>query len=214
MARQSTPRHGVPVKLPLYQVPLVKFGCSPDVLRGALAGCQPVIRKGSFPGQQGAPPGTRTPNPRIKSGLLGRTEHSACTNVSGICPDARNVHECGLRSSTSRSTASRARPERSVTVSDGGWLSWENARRAACAGAGQMLIKTWAAPIWRICVRRRDATGTTLAAPCSPNPASSSCAGPGSARYRSSPRVSGDQARQLPVPGGQLRRWVAAPLGV
>jgi len=29
-----------------------------------------------------------------------------------------------------------------------------------------MLIKTWAAPIWRICVRRRDATGTNLAAPC------------------------------------------------
>jgi len=28
-----------------------------------------------------------------------------------------------------------------------------------------MLIKTWAAPFWRICVRRRGATGTTLAAP-------------------------------------------------
>jgi hypothetical protein len=35
----------------------------------------------------GAPPGTRTPNPRIKSGLLGRTARSICTNVTGICPE-------------------------------------------------------------------------------------------------------------------------------
>ena len=34
-----------------------------------------------------APPGTRTPNPRIKSGLLGRIARSTCTNVSGICPE-------------------------------------------------------------------------------------------------------------------------------
>jgi hypothetical protein len=41
----------------------------------------------------GAPPGTRTPNPRIKSGLLGRAVRSACTNVSGICPECTQCTE-------------------------------------------------------------------------------------------------------------------------
>ena len=43
----------------------------------------------------GAPPGTRTPNPRIKSGLLGRTSRSTCTNRSEICPE-RTQHT-GMR---------------------------------------------------------------------------------------------------------------------
>ena len=33
-------------------------------------------------------------SPRIVSGLLGRSERTTCTNVLGICPDARNEQEC------------------------------------------------------------------------------------------------------------------------
>jgi hypothetical protein len=40
-----------------------------------------------FSTSTGAPPGTRTPNPRIKSGLLGRCECSACTNAPGERPE-------------------------------------------------------------------------------------------------------------------------------
>jgi hypothetical protein len=44
----------------------------------------------------GAPPGIRTPNPRIKSGLLGCTERFACTNVSGMCPESKRCTEMRL----------------------------------------------------------------------------------------------------------------------
>ncbi len=64
----------------------------------------------------GAPPGTRTPNPRIKSGLLGRTARSTCTNVSGICPERTQRRR--MRSvlvSTTRSTASMSSSAHPVT---------------------------------------------------------------------------------------------------
>ena len=75
---------------------MIMHGCSPDVLRVALRGCQTVISHGAFAQlNTGAPPGTRTPNPRIKSGLLGRTARSTCTNVSGICP--KRTQGTGMR---------------------------------------------------------------------------------------------------------------------
>jgi hypothetical protein len=79
--------------------------------------------------------------------------------------------------SAPRSTYSH-RGETLITLRDLRWSGAGAQDPLFGAGAGQTLIKTWAAPIWRICVRRRDATGTTLAAPCSPNPVSSSCAAP------------------------------------
>jgi hypothetical protein len=36
----------------------------------------------------GGAPGARTLNPRIKRGLLRRSERPACTNVPGICPES------------------------------------------------------------------------------------------------------------------------------
>jgi hypothetical protein len=44
----------------------------------------------------GVPPGTRTPNPRIKRELLGRTTRSTCANVPGICPE--HTQRTGVRS--------------------------------------------------------------------------------------------------------------------
>jgi hypothetical protein len=49
---------------------MIAHGCVPPLSRGALRGLQTASRHRAFAQvRTGAPPGTRTPNPRIKSPL-------------------------------------------------------------------------------------------------------------------------------------------------
>jgi hypothetical protein len=68
-------------------------GRVPGTVRGATRPTDSKVTERRFSKSTGAPPGTRTPNPRIKSGPLRGSERSACTNSVTACPECTHSTE-------------------------------------------------------------------------------------------------------------------------